>query len=261
MSGRPNPTSLIQIKAVCRTGIISSPFRSVHQRKYDVSTQKVSAASFPREEALQIAVLLALTGGYLEAYTWIVHRVFANAQTANLVFLWVYVTEAEWEKAFHYVPPLFAFAVGVILACWLRRLAPLQAARVSLLIEIVFLFIVAILHNRLPELAGTLGISLVAAFQTVSFPRVEGLAYSSVMATSNFRQTIEGLFAAFAGCSEARPFRRPYVFGVTCIAFGAGAAVGAFVTEFTRAYSLAIPVALLAIVLFRCEQGLFAGKN
>ncbi len=210
----------------------------------------------------QFAGLLALTGGYLKAYTWIVHRVFANAQSANLVLLWVYVTEAEWEKALHYVPPLFAFAVGVILACWLRRLAPLQAARISLLIEIVFLFIVAILHNRLPELAGTLGISLVAAFQTVSFPRVEGLAYSSVMATSNFRQMIEGLFAAWAGSSEARPFRRPYVFGAMCIAFGAGAAIGATVTEkLTRDYSLAIPVALLATVLLRREQGVFAGKD
>jgi uncharacterized membrane protein YoaK (UPF0700 family) len=227
-----------------------------------VSTQQVTAASLPREEALQIAVLLALTGGYLEAYTWIVHRVFANAQSANLVFLWVYLTQAEWEKALHYVPPLFAFAAGVILACWLRWRAPLQAARISLLIEIVFLFIVAILHNRLPELAGTLGISLVAAFQTVSFPRVEGLAYSSVMATSNFRQMIEALFAASAGCSDERPFHRPYVFGMMCAAFGAGAAVGALVTEkLTRDYSLAIPVALLAAVLLLYEQGTFAGKD
>ena len=64
-----------------------------------MSTQQVTAASFPREEALQIAGLLALTGGYLDAYTWIVHRVFANAQTANLVFLWVYVTSGELAKA------------------------------------------------------------------------------------------------------------------------------------------------------------------
>ena len=129
---------MIQIKTVCHADIIFRRSALLIDGKYDVSTQQVTAASFPREEALQIAGLLALTGGYLKAYTWIVHRVFANAQSANLVFLWVYVTEAEWEKALHYVPPLFAFAVGVILACWLRRLAPLQAARISLLIEIFF---------------------------------------------------------------------------------------------------------------------------
>jgi uncharacterized membrane protein YoaK (UPF0700 family) len=74
------------------------------------------------------------------------------------------------------------------------------------------------------------------------------------MVTSNFRQTIEGLFAAFAGNAGTRPFRRPYVFGAMCVAFGAGAAAGAFATEMTRAYSLVIPVMLLAIVLLFCEQ-------
>jgi len=213
-----------------------------------------AAASFPRDEALQIASLLAFVGGYLEAYTWIVHHVFANAQSANLVFLWVYMTSGEWETAARYVPPLLAFIVGVILACWLRWAAPQRASRISTLTEIGFLFIVAILHNRLPEVAGTLGLSMVAAFQTVSFPRVEGWSYNSVMVTSNFRQTIEGLFAAFAGSSEPRPLRRPYVFGAMCVAFGAGAAIGAFATEITRAYSLVVPVALLVIVLLLCEQ-------
>jgi uncharacterized membrane protein YoaK (UPF0700 family) len=219
-----------------------------------VSLQRVAEASFPRDEALYIAAMLAFTGGYLEAYAWIVHRVFANAQGANLVFLWVYVTSGELGKAVHYIPPLLAFTGGVIMACWLRWAAPLRVARISLLTEIVFLFIVAIMHNRLPDLAGTLGISLVAAFQTVSFPRVEGWSYNSVMVTSNFRQTIESLFAAFAGNADAGPFRRPYVFGAICIAFGTGAAIGALGTELSRAYSLTVPVTLLVIVAWLCEQ-------
>lgn len=226
-----------------------------------VSLQQSAAASYPRDEALQIAGLLAFIGGYLEAYTWIVHRVFANAQSANLVFLWVYVTSGEWEAAARYAPPLLAFAVGVTLACWLRWSAPQQAARISTLTEIVFLFFVAIINNRLPEVAGTLGLSLVAAFQMVSFPRVEGFSYNSVMVTSNFRHTIEGLFVALAASREARPFRRPYVFGAMCIAFGAGAAVGAFATEVTRNYSLVIPVALLLIVLLLCEHKPVAANN
>lgn len=219
-----------------------------------MSVQQAAAASVPRDETLQIASLLAFVGGYLEAYTWIVHHVFANAQSANLVFLWVYMTGGEWERAVRYIPPLLAFVVGVVLACWLRWALPQQAARISNLIEIAFLFIVAILHNRLPEVAGTLGLSLVAAFQTVSFPRVEGWSYNSVMVTSNFRQTIEGLFAAFAGSTEPRPFRRSYVFGTMCVAFGSGAAAGAFATELKRTYSLAVPVMLLVIVLLLCEQ-------
>ena len=225
-----------------------------------MSVQQAAAAPVPRDETLLIASLLAFIGGYLEAYTWIVHHVFANAQSANLVFLWVYVTAGEWERAVRYVPPLLAFVVGVVLACWLRWGLPQQAARISNLIEIAFLFIVAIMHNRLPEVAGTLGLSLVAAFQTVSFPRVEGWSCNSVMVTSNFRQAIEGLFAAFARSAELRPFRRPYVFGMMCVAFGSGAAAGAFATELKRAYSLAIPVLLLVIVLLLCEQKLVRAR-
>ena len=214
-----------------------------------MSVQQAAAASLPRDETLQIASLLAFIGGYLEAYTWIVHHVFANAQGANLVFLWVYMTSGEWETAVKYIPPLLAFVVGVVLACWLRWALPQRATRISNMVEIAFLFIVGMTHNRLPHLAGTLGLSLVAAFQMVSFPRVEGWSYNSVMVTSNFRQTIEGLFAAFAGSAEPRARRRSYVFGMICIAFGLGAASGAFATELKRAYSLAIPVLLLTIVL------------
>lgn len=220
-----------------------------------MSPQQVAAASFPRDEALLVAGLLAFAGGYIEAYTWIVHHVFANAQSANLVFLWVNMVKGEWQAAIRYVPPLLAFIVGVVLASWLRWAAPRRAARISVLSEIAFLFIVAILHNRVPELAGTLGLSFVAAFQTVSFPRVEGWSYNSVMVTSNFRQTIEGMFGTIAGSVGALSLRRSYVFGTLCIAFGSGAAFGALATEVSRSYSLAMPVLLLVIVAWLCEQG------
>jgi uncharacterized membrane protein YoaK (UPF0700 family) len=248
----------MQVKPALSPGIIfrgAACFSTelIAQRNLIVPIPPPTAESFPREEALLIASLLALIGGYLDAYTWILHRAFANAQTANLVFLWVYMTGGEWAKALHYVPALLAFVFGVVMASWLRKFAPHQAPEISVVTEIVFLFIIAILHNRLPQVAGTLGLSFVAAFQTASFPKVEGWSYSSVMATSNFRYTIEGLFAAFAGSPEATPFRRPYVFGAMCVAFGAGAAIGAIVTEVTRVWSLVIPVTLLVIVLVLCE--------
>src|SRR5258706_15912586 len=48
------------------------------------------AASPPirRDETVQISLLLAFAGGYLDAYIWIIHGVMANSQTANLVLLW-----------------------------------------------------------------------------------------------------------------------------------------------------------------------------
>src|SRR4029453_11490850 len=131
------------------------------------------AASPPirRDETVQIALLLAFAGGYLDAYTWIIHGVMANAQTANLVLLWVHGTAGEWEQAVRFVPPIVAFAVGVAIAAWLRRTIGDRASVISTLIEIALLVVVGILHNRLPEMAGTLGISFVAAMQTAVFTR------------------------------------------------------------------------------------------
>ena len=213
------------------------------------------AASPPirRDETVQIALLLAFAGGYLDAYTWIIHGVMANAQTANLVLLWVHGTAGQWKEALHFVPPIIAFGVGVVIAAWLRRATGDRASVISTLIEIALLVVIEILHNRLPEMAGTLGISFVAAMQTAVFTRVEGVAYSSVMITGNMRQAIEGVFATVSGGRQFGTLRRSGIFAALCVAFGIGAAVGAYATKGMPDLALGLPVVALLIVLLRCE--------
>ena len=206
-----------------------------------------------REETLAVALLLAFAGGYLDTYTWITHGVLANAQTTNLVFLWVHATAAQWQQAFHFVPPLFAFFIGVVIAAWLRRAAGGRVGQISVLVEIGMLILVGILHNRVPQIAGTLGISMVAAMQTSIFTRVEGATYSSVMITGNFRQAIEGAFALVRDDPQAGLLRKSCIFMGVCAAFGTGAAAGAFLTERIPAVTLSIPVAALLMVLLLCE--------
>lgn len=208
---------------------------------------------FRGDETVQVALLLAFAGGYIDAYTWIIHGVMANAQTANLVLLAVYGAADEWEQAAHFVPPMLAFAVGIVMAAWLRRAAGNRASAISTLIEILLLVVVGILHNRLPDIAGTLGISFVAAMQTAVFTRVEGTAYSSVMITGNLRQAIEGVLAAASPSGEIGTLRRSGIYTVLCVAFGIGAAVGAYSTKVIPDLALGLPVVALLIVSLRCE--------
>ncbi|MGY4507851.1 uncharacterized membrane protein YoaK (UPF0700 family) [Bradyrhizobium sp. USDA 3650] len=215
------------------------------------------ASSIRRDETVPVALLLAFAGGYLDAYTWIMHGVMANAQTANLVLLWVYGSIGDWAKALHFVPPILAFAVGIGVASWLRRAARQRASAISTLIEILLLVTIAILHNRLPDLAGTLGISFVAAVQSAVFTRVEGVLYSSVMITGNMRQAIEGLFAAASGNGTLRP---PGIFATLCVTFGLGAAVGAFATKQIPNLALGLPVIALLVVLLLCEVSSEEGR-
>lgn len=211
------------------------------------------AASPPvhRAETVQISLLLAFAGGYLDAYTWIIHGVMANAQTANLVLLWVHGTVGEWDRAVQFIPPMAAFIVGIVIAAWLRRVAGDRSSAISTLIEILMLVAVGILHNRLPDLAGTLGISFVAAMQTAIFTKVEGVSYSSVMITGNMRQAIEGVFAVVSG--QTGSLCRPGIFAALCITFGVGAAAGAYATKIIPDLALGLPVVALLIVLLRCE--------
>lgn len=219
-----------------------------------MSTLEIAAsASLRREETVPVALLLAFAGGYIDAYTWINHGVMANAQTANLVLLWVHGSVGNWEKALHFVPPILAFAFGVVIAVWLRRAAGARASEISTLIEILLLVLVGVLHNRLPDLAGTLGISCVAAVQATVFTKVEGVAYSSVMITGNMRQAIEGIFTVATRERPPGTLRRSGVFAAVCAVFGLGAAVGAFATKGIPDLALGIPVIALLIVLLHCE--------
>src|SRR5260370_127133 len=82
--------------------------------------------------------------------------------------------------------------------------------------------------------------------QTASFTKVEGVAYSSVMITGNLRQAIEGLFAVVSG--QFGSLRRPGIFAALCVAFGMGAAVGAYATKGIPDLALGLPMVALLIV-------------
>jgi hypothetical protein len=73
-SDRAHSNPLTQVKPACPGGIIllvTCQCFCPNQRStgFSVSIPQAAAISFPREEALLVASLLALTGGYLDAYS------------------------------------------------------------------------------------------------------------------------------------------------------------------------------------------------
>jgi uncharacterized membrane protein YoaK (UPF0700 family) len=254
LDSRELAEGLIQINPRRAWGVVYGLYGTRDSLRLDMSSLDIAASPpIRRDETAQIALLLAFAGGYLDAYTWIIHGVMANAQTANLVLLWVYGTAGEWARAAHFVPPIAAFSVGVVIAAWLRLATGDRAGAISTLTEILLLVAVGILHNRLPDLAGTLGIAFVAAMQTAIFTKVDGVAYSSVMITGNLRQAIEGVFTAVSSSGEVGMLRRSGIFTAVCVAFGIGAAVGAYATKNIPNLALGLPVMALLIVLLRCD--------
>lgn len=207
------------------------------------------------EETLPVAVLLSTSGGYLDAFTWIVHDgVLANTQTANIVLLGVSLAAGNQAQALHHVPPIMAFVAGVITAFHLRRHMPHRYLQVSLIVEIAILISVMLTHVYIPEVAGIIGISYAAALQTSSFTKVNGWSYSSVMTTGNLRQSVEALLAGLSSPKDPKELRKAQVFGVVCISFGTGAALGAFLTSRIGVVALTFPIMILIVSLIRPWQ-------
>jgi uncharacterized membrane protein YoaK (UPF0700 family) len=211
----------------------------------------------PPEQRLRVAALLSAAGGFLDAFTWIGHGgVFANAQTGNVVLLGLFAAAGEWAEALRHVPPIVAFVAGVFVAHRLRLDTQWRdgrnAAMLSLVVEILFLAVVALLPSRFPDLPIVLGVAFVAALQSSSFARVEGQAYSSVMTTGNLRRGAEAVFAAVTPPRDPRAPDQARVFGSVIACFCVGAALGAFATTRLGNASVVIPIALLSFALFLC---------
>ena len=55
-------------------------------------------------ESFLTAVFLSLSGGLQDAYTYLFRgKVFANAQTGNIVLLSTHLFEGDWGQALHHV--------------------------------------------------------------------------------------------------------------------------------------------------------------
>src|SRR4029079_11931258 len=74
-----------------------------------------------RSNTLWFAVLLTLTNGFLDAHTYIARgHVFANVQTANVIFSAINVSQRQFTAALAHVWPLLAFITGMLLASHIK---------------------------------------------------------------------------------------------------------------------------------------------
>mgnify|MGYP000776228589 CR=1 FL=1 len=157
-------------------------------------------------EAFLTSIFLAVSGGFQDAYTYFTRDgVFSNAQTGNVVLMSERFMNGEVKAGLHYLIPLTAFFLGVLLAeriqekfRYARRLHWRQGI---LLVEIILLFLVGFIPGNLNVLATTL-VSFSCALQVQTFRKVEGNAYASTMCIGNLRS---GTAALSAYMRERKP--------------------------------------------------------
>ena len=87
----------------------------LEKTEVDFSMENKDSKAIPIQNTLLTGILLALVGGFLDAYTYLFRGgVFANAQTGNMVLLAVYTAKGDFLKGVYYLIPIVAFFFGVL---------------------------------------------------------------------------------------------------------------------------------------------------
>lgn len=180
-------------------------------------------------ESFLTAVFLSLSGGLQDAYTYLFRgKVFANAQTGNIVLLSANLMDGNWERVLHYLVPLCAFALGVLTAEKMRErfreMRTLHWRQLVVLGEGLLLFLVGFLPQEQNLLANAI-VSFACAMQVQAFRKVHGYPFASTMCIGNLRSGMDALVAFGHTHDKNALWKSLHYFAIIFI-FALGAGIG-----------------------------------
>ncbi|MGB9939082.1 YoaK family protein [Methanosarcina sp.] len=211
-------------------------------------------------ESVELGILLAIVGGFLDAYTFVGRGgVFANAQTGNVVLMGIEAAAGEWENAVLYAVPVLAFIVGVVVAEIIKkpsmRLLIPDTERAVLILEIAVLFIIGFIPYTSPNMMVTVAISFVAAIQFSVFRKLVGSPYNTIAITGNLRSSTQEAYIAVTRKDYKSAFQAVR-FSMINLSFLAGAILGGLLTSFigVKAVWIAVIILICSVILFSTDE-------
>ena len=211
---------------------------------------------------LFVGCLLALTGGFLDVYTYVCRGgVFANAQTGNLVLLGIKLVEGEFVQAFFYVIPVIAFVIGVIISDAVRmrflNIDKFHWRHIIILVEILALIVAGIIpQNRANNMIINIIISFICSLQVQSFRIINGNILATTMCTGNLRSTAELIFK-YSKEKNPQQKRSIITYLSVLICFVLGAVIGAIFCYLINNRAIFVPSVFLIVVFIV----MFIGTN
>lgn len=210
-------------------------------------------------ETLPVGALLAVVGGFLDAYTYLCRGgVFANAQTGNIVLVGIRLAQGALGDCLYYLMPILAFAAGVFAAEEIRRRNQnhhkFHWRQVIIAFEALVLLIIAFIPKS-GDMAANILVSFVCALQVQSFRTIYGNAYATTMCTGNLRSATEGLWRFWRTKDPAALQNSRWYYHIIAL-FVLGAFVGALLIRLWDVYAVLFACILLAAVfaLLSVEQ-------
>lgn len=185
-------------------------------------------------DTFALSVLLSLSGGFQDAYTYILRgKVFANAQTGNVVLMSQHFMEKEWKLGFHYLLPVLAFALGILITeqtehkC--KNSKRLHWRQLIVIAELIVLTAVAFIPTQFNTIANVL-VSFSCAMQVQAFRTFNGYTYASTMCIGNLRSGTESLSVYLRDKKTDALSKAAHYFGIIFV-FAVGAGLGGIISK------------------------------
>ncbi len=211
-----------------------------------------------RSESFTLSALLSFSGGLQDAYTYNVRgKVFANAQTGNVVLMSQNFMCGEWLQALYYLCPLISFFLGVFVAERVenghKNMQKLHWRQIILIMEMISLAVVGLLPTQL-NLAANVLVSFSCAMQVQTFRKVHGYGYASTMCIGNLRSGTESFSQYLRSGDKGDLNKALHFFGIILV-FAVGAGTGGILSGTLGIRTVWICVAILfAVTLIMAKE-------
>ena len=175
-----------------------------------------------------VFAVFAFTGGFLEAFTFVLHGgVFCNAQTGNVVMLVIDFVRGDFSGGLRYLYSILAYIVGIILSTVIpSRFKKVNWYLVVTALELIALAGVAFIPESASDWFTYVTVAFVCSVQYNTFTKLHGVALATTFCTNNIRQTVMHFMKGVSEKSREE-YKKSGIYAFIILCFAAGAAVGA----------------------------------
>lgn len=200
-------------------------------------------------ESIEVGIFLALSGGFMDAYSYINRgKVFANAETGNIILMALKVCEGKFFEAVNYLIPILSFAVGVAICEIIKyrkeRINMIHWRQILVLFEIFAFIVVGFLPQEMNRVANAI-ISMISGIQFATFPKIRGTAMATTMCTGNLKTGTQNMYRGIK-TGDRSAIEKGLYYYVCILVFIAGTAIGYFAVKLMA--EKAIFLAALAMI-------------
>ena len=160
---------------------------------------QLKTSQIQMSESFWTITFLTLSGAYQDAYSYFARgKVFANAQTGNIVLMAAKLVDGDFSGLIHYLFPILSFTAGIAVAEKFHRRfrhSGFHCRQSILLIEIALLL--ATPWIGYDPFANCL-VSFACALQVQTFRKVHGYPFASTMCIGNLRSMMDQLVQSSA---------------------------------------------------------------